>query len=80
MNDAKRGTERCRCWDVQSGWAKNHLEMAPGNAILLNGVGQTANREIGVPGLQPPRLVPSTNCYLFTLQSLSDRRPIVLIV
>jgi hypothetical protein len=25
----------------------------PGNAILLNGVMQTANREIGVPGFQP---------------------------
>ena len=24
--------------------------MSPGNAILLNGVVQTANREIGVPG------------------------------
>jgi hypothetical protein len=25
----------------------------PGNAILLNGVQQTTNREIGVPGSQP---------------------------
>ena len=29
---------------------KEHLMMSPGNAILLNGVMQTANREIGVPG------------------------------
>jgi hypothetical protein len=29
----------------------------PGNAILLNGVMQTANREIGVPGFRPIRLM-----------------------
>ena len=33
--------------------------MSPGNAILLNGVMQFANREIGVPGFQPIRFVPS---------------------
>jgi hypothetical protein len=27
--------------------------MIPGNAILLNGVTQIANREIGVPGFLP---------------------------
>jgi hypothetical protein len=27
------------------------LGVDPGNAILLNGVLQTANREIGVPGM-----------------------------
>jgi hypothetical protein len=30
------------------------LSADPGNAILLNGVKQTANREIGVPAFQPP--------------------------
>jgi hypothetical protein len=29
------------------------LDGCPGNAILQNGVQKTANREIGVPGLQP---------------------------
>ena len=28
-------------------------EILPGNAILLNGVVQNANREIGFPGFQP---------------------------
>ncbi len=32
-------------------------EILPGNAILLNGVVQTANREIGVPGFQPVQFV-----------------------
>ena len=32
----------------------------PGNTILLNGVQQTANREIGVPGFQP-HIVKSTS-------------------
>jgi hypothetical protein len=32
--------------------------MLPGNAILLNGVVHTANREIGVPGWQPRRFAP----------------------
>src|ERR1700688_3759 len=31
--------------------------LAPGNAILLNGVVPTANREIDVPGFQPLRFV-----------------------
>src|ERR1700686_1986682 len=38
---------------LRSGW--NHLSLLrgdPGNAILLNGVLQTANLEIGVPGVQ----------------------------
>jgi hypothetical protein len=30
--------------------AKEHLLMSPGNANFPNGVMQTANREIGVPG------------------------------
>jgi predicted small integral membrane protein len=38
-----------------SGWAKNHRVIFSGNAILLNGVLQSANREIGVPGFQPIR-------------------------
>src|ERR1700674_1744896 len=34
----------------------------PGNAMLRNGVRQDANREIGVPGIQPPACQPpSTN-------------------
>jgi hypothetical protein len=33
------------------------MGLYPGNAILLNGVVQTANREIGVPGIQPLRFV-----------------------
>jgi predicted small integral membrane protein len=39
------------------GWAKNHRVILPGNAILLNGVVQSARRggEIGVPGFQPIR-------------------------
>jgi hypothetical protein len=28
----------------------NKVQIFPGNAILLNGVTQAANREIGVPG------------------------------
>jgi hypothetical protein len=35
---------------------KNYLEMLPGNAILLNGVAHSANREIGVPGLHVAKL------------------------
>ena len=38
-----------------SGWAKNHRVNLHGNAILLNGVVQSANREIGVPGFQSIR-------------------------
>ena len=37
--------------------------MLPGNAILLNGVTQTANREIGVPRSQPIRFVPNVSWY-----------------
>jgi hypothetical protein len=37
--------------------AKDHLVMLAGNAILLNGATQSANREIGVPGFQPIRFV-----------------------
>ena len=33
------------------------LEILRGNAILLNGFVQTANRELGVPGFQPVRFV-----------------------
>jgi hypothetical protein len=36
----------------------------PGNAILLNGVRQTANREIGVPGFQP-QVAKSTSRFRF---------------
>jgi hypothetical protein len=38
-----------------SEWAKNHRVILPGNAILLNGVVQFANREIGLPEFQPIR-------------------------
>jgi hypothetical protein len=31
--------------------------MSPGNAILLNGLLQAANREIGAPGVPPMRFV-----------------------
>ena len=31
------------------------MVIPPGNAILLNGVTPTANREIGVPGIQPSK-------------------------
>jgi hypothetical protein len=41
---------------VTSGWTKKLLVKSPGNAILLNGVGQNAKREIGVPGLSVAKL------------------------
>jgi hypothetical protein len=49
------GLSGCR-EPIQSGWAKNHPVMLSGNAILLNGVSQTANREIGDPGLPVAKL------------------------
>jgi hypothetical protein len=44
---------------ADSGWAKIHLAMSPGNANLPIGVAQSANREIGVPGFQSIRYVPN---------------------
>jgi hypothetical protein len=32
---------------------EHQINRDPGNAILLNGAAQTANREVGVPGFQP---------------------------
>jgi hypothetical protein len=40
----------------------------PGNAILQNGVMQTANLEIGVPGLQP-QVLQSTSEFRFNANS-----------
>jgi hypothetical protein len=48
----------------------------PGNAILLNGVVQTANLEIGVPGFQP-QVLKSTSEFRFialACPSLGERR------
>jgi len=39
--------------------------MLPGNAILLNGAVQTANRENGVPGPQSPEFGPRIRQYLW---------------
>jgi hypothetical protein len=69
MNYTMRGTEHRHCSDIQSGLGKNQLGTFPGNAILLNGVGQNANREIGVPRVRSPRNdVP----YLIRYWSFSD--------
>jgi hypothetical protein len=47
-------------------WAGVEAEdFSPGNAILLNGATQIANREIGVPEFQALRFVPAVLCYLF---------------
>src|ERR1700686_3261975 len=42
----------------------------PGNAILLNGVLRTANREIGVPGFQPQVPKPTSE---FRISSLFEK-------
>ena len=44
----------------------------PGNAILLNGVMQTANLEIGAPGLQP-QVPTSTSEFRFMLPAPQHR-------
>jgi len=49
MTDSKRKDKTLSLGIVQSEWAKNHLVLLPGNAIFLNSVTKTANREIGVP-------------------------------
>jgi hypothetical protein len=64
MNYTKRRMECRHCRHVQLGWANITWGMSPGNAILLNGGAQNANREIGVPGVKSPRFVPRVGCYL----------------
>jgi hypothetical protein len=45
----------------------------PGNAILLNGVVQNANREIGVPRDRPKWLAPGVRKYLSVVRAGSPR-------
>jgi hypothetical protein len=41
-----------------------YREMSPGNTIFLSGVVQNANREIGVPGIQPMRIEENSDLFL----------------
>ena len=45
----------------------------PGNANLPIGDAQTANQEIGVPGLQPTRFEPIVSCHLSEAMAGSPR-------
>jgi hypothetical protein len=47
---------------------------AAGNAILLNGTAQNANREMGVPGIQTIRFLPGLLAHGRTLLCLAVAR------
>src|SRR5579863_3812457 len=63
---------------MRSGGGKNRVAMSPGNAILPNGVMQTAHREIGVPGFLAIGFVTTVRCYLLAAvrQSRAHASPI----